>query len=247
MQVVMHTLSMIVCLLAVSLGWGLLAAMPIVTTVLPKVVILLGPPGSGKGTQAVQISQALKIPHISTGDLLRENTSRGTDLGKEAKGYMEAGKLVPDALVVQMLQERIARPDASQGYLLDGFPRTLAQAETLDKLLSERSQVTVLNLAVPDEVIIKRASGRLLCKQGHIHNIYSAPPAVPGKCDVCEGELQQRSDDRAEVVTERLKVYHAQTAPLEQYYSAKGLLTTVDGNQPPEEVFKLLITQLKAR
>lgn len=234
------------CVLATSLGWGALAAqVPASQPQQKKVVILLGPPGSGKGTQAVRLSAAMKIPHISTGDLLRENVSQGTPLGKEAKGYMDAGNLVPDALVIKMLQERIERSDASQGYLLDGFPRTLSQAEALDKILGDKTDLSVFNLAVPDDTIIKRASGRLLCKQGHIHNIYFAPPKVAGKCDSCGGELLQRSDDRPEVVKERLKVYHSQTAPLEQFYSAKKKLINIDGEQAPDAVFQALMEKSK--
>jgi adenylate kinase len=215
--------------------------------ILQRVVILLGPPGSGKGTQAVRISRELGIPHISTGDLLRENINQGTALGKEAKGYMDGGKLVPDALVIKMLSERVARPDAAKGYLLDGFPRTLAQAEALEKLLAGKAEIAVLNLAVPDEIIVKRASGRLLCPQGHIHNIHYSPPKEAGRCDTCGGSLQQRSDDRPEVVLERLKVYHSQTRPLESYYSERKLLTTVDGQKAPDDVFKALMENLRQR
>lgn len=240
---VMKFLLLGLCLLVTSIGWAMGAPSSVPAN--PHVVILLGPPGSGKGTQATRLSQALQIPHISTGDLLRENLSRATPLGLEAKGYMESGNLVPDALVIQMLKERVALPDARNGYLLDGFPRTLAQAEALDKEIGGKARVTVLNLAVSDEVIIKRASGRLLCPQGHIHNVHFAPSAVPGRCDTCGGELKQRSDDRPEVVTERLKVYHTQTAPLEQYYSAKGLLTTVDGEKAPDVIFQTLMERLR--
>ncbi len=241
----MKKLLLSLCLFATTFGG---AAMTADTQhITPKVIILMGPPGSGKGTQAAQLSTELKIPHISTGDILRENVRNGTALGKEAKSYMEAGKYVPDALIYDMLFDRVSQPDAKKGYLLDGVPRTLPQAETLDKRLAGKADVVVINLDVPDDVIIKRASGRLLCKNDptHIHNVYSAPPKVPGVCDVCGGELYQRADDRAEVVAERLKVYHTQTQPVIEYYQKKGLLKTIDGTAAPATVFKNLLVQIK--
>lgn len=210
-----------------------------------KVVILLGPPGSGKGTQAVRLTKDLGIPHISTGDLFRENISKNTELGKRAKTYMDAGKLVPDEVVLDMLFDRVSRPDCANGFLLDGFPRTLPQAEAFAKQLKPGTELIVLNLEVPDEIIIKRAEGRLTCKAcGNVHNRYFSPPAKAGVCDKCGGELIQRPDDKAEIVQERLRVYHSQTKPLVEYYSKKGLLQNVDGTQSPDAVYKALKSKL---
>jgi adenylate kinase len=206
-----------------------------------KVIILLGPPGSGKGTQAVRLTKELGIPHISTGDLFRENISKDTELGKRAKTYMNAGKLVPDELVLDMLFDRVSRPDCQNGYLLDGFPRTLPQAEAYGAKLGDNTVLTVIDLEVPDDVIVKRAEGRLTCKScGNIHNRYFSPPAKEGVCDKCGGELIQRPDDQAEVVQERLRVYHEQTKPLVDYYEKKGVLKRLDGTKSPEEVFESL-------
>lgn len=234
----MKLLFMLLCMV----GGSLMAEM---NQTEPKVVILLGPPGSGKGTQAVKLSKELNIPHISTGDLFRANVKNNTDLGKKAKQYIDAGQLTPDDLVIDMLFDRVSQPDAAHGYLLDGFPRTIQQAEELDKRLAGKSKVVVLNLDVPDELIVKRVSGRLLCKEGHIHNKYFAPPKVEGKCDTCGSELSQRPDDKAEVVLERLKVYHQQTKPLEEYYRSKKLLKTVDGTVEPEQVYQQLLNALE--
>jgi adenylate kinase len=208
-----------------------------------RVVILLGPPGAGKGTQAVRLSAALSLPHVSTGDLFRENLSQGTPLGLRAKKYMDAGQLVPDDVVLEMLFDRVSRKDCGQGYLLDGFPRTLAQAEALEKRLgSTRAQV--LNLVVPDAVLLDRITGRRTCpKCGHLHHVKNAPPKVAGKCDKCQGELAQRSDDTAAVFGKRLSVYREETQPLEGFYKKRGLLTNVDGNRAPDDVFKDLKRQ----
>lgn len=202
-----------------------------------KVIILLGAPGSGKGTQATRLSQALKIPHISTGDLFRENLSKNTELGKRAKSFMDAGHLVPDDLVLEMLFERVSRPDCANGYLLDGFPRTIPQAEALDRFL-KGTPVIALNLMVSDDVIIKRAEGRLTCKKcGQVYNRSFAQPAVENVCDKCSGELFQRQDDSPAVVKERLKVYSEQTKPLILFYEKKGVLHQVNGENPPDTVF----------
>lgn len=211
----------------------------------PLVVILLGPPGSGKGTQAVRISKELQIPHISTGDLFRENISKNTSLGIRAKTFMDAGKLVPDELVLEMLFDRVSKPDAAKGYLLDGFPRTIAQANALESHLKEGAALKVFNLDVPDDVIVKRAEGRLTCQKcGHVYNKFFSPPAKDSICDKCGGQLITRPDDKAEVVEERLKVYHLQTKPLIAFYKEKGVLVTVDGTKAPDEVFKNLMDQL---
>lgn len=234
------------CLFIISIGAYTMAHEPSAVT-RQKVVILLGPPGSGKGTQAVRLTKELGIPHISTGDLFRENISKNTELGKKAKEYSNAGKLVPDELVLDMLFDRISRPDCAKGYLLDGFPRTLPQAEAFSKFLPASGDLTVLNLDVPDTIIVNRAEGRLTCEKcGSIFNRYFSPPAEEGICDKCQGKLMQRSDDRAEVVQERLKVYHNQTKPLIEYYSKKGVLHTVDGTKSPDEVFHALLSYLTA-
>ncbi len=213
-----------------------------------RIVILLGPPGSGKGTQAIRLTKSLGIPQISTGDLFRENLGQGTDLGKKAKAYMEAGKLVPDELVLDMLFDRVARPDCAKGYLLDGFPRTIPQAEALDKKLAAGTNLVVLNLQVADEVIVKRAEGRLTCKKcGNIHHREFSPPVVEGTCDKCGGELFQRSDDTASVVKERLKVYHEQTEPLVDYYQKKGVLVNINGEKAPDAVYNDLMKALEKK
>lgn len=211
-----------------------------------KIVILLGPPGSGKGTQATQLSRELGIPHISTGDLFRENISKNTGFGKKARTFSDAGKLVPDEIVLEMLFERVSRPDSVKGYLLDGFPRTLPQAEAFGKSLPKTSHLIVLNLEVPDDVIVKRIEGRLTCsKCSKVYNRYYSPPRSEHCCDQCGGELVQRADDKGNVVQERLKAYHSQTKPLIDYYSKKGALFTVDGTLPPDEVFQALLSKLK--
>jgi adenylate kinase len=212
----------------------------------PMVIILLGPPGSGKGTQALRLSQKLKIPHISTGDLFRENLSKNTELGKKVKSYMEAGKLVPDELVLDMLFARISQPDSARGYLLDGFPRTIPQAEALEKQLNAHAKIIALNLQVPDEVIVKRAAGRLTCKKcGHMYNKYFAPPSDDNVCDKCKGELYQRADDAPAVVEERLHVYHQQTEALIQFYEKKGILVNVNGVRSPEAVYQELLDTIQ--
>jgi adenylate kinase len=207
-----------------------------------RVIILLGPPGGGKGTQAARLSKALRLPHVSTGDLLRENRAQGTDLGKRAQGFMDAGKLVPDDLVLDMLFERVSRPDAKAGYLLDGFPRTLAQADALDKrLASAGASVVAINLRVPEKVLLQRLTGRRTCsKCGNIHHVETSPPSVADRCDKCGSALVQRSDDTADVVQKRLATYREQTQPLESHYSKKGVLKEIDGNRPPDEVYKAL-------
>lgn len=207
-----------------------------------QVIILLGPPGSGKGTQAKRIMESKRLPHISTGDLFRENMSKNTDLGQKAKSFINAGKLVPDALVLDMLFDRVARADCRDGYLLDGFPRTIPQARALSTHLNKGEHIIAINLPVPDEVIIKRISGRLSCPVcGAVYNRYFSPPKEEDVCDKCKGALMQRPDDSAEVVQERLRVYQEQTAPLIDFYQKQGILHTVDGRQDPELVLKLIL------
>ncbi len=213
-----------------------------------SIIILLGAPGAGKGTQAARLCASNSMPHISTGDLFRANLKDATPIGLKAKEYMDRGQLVPDDVVLDMLVERVAADDCKDGYLLDGFPRTLAQAEALEARLGPDDDVSVVNLAVEDDVIIVRASGRLLCRTcNNIHHVEFSPPAKPGVCDNDGGELYQRADDAADVVRERLRVYHDQTEPLVRYYDNKGLLTTIDGQSAPDEVFERLEAALPAR
>lgn len=241
----MNILLLGLCLFITSLG-AVLLAQDTPSNTQQKVVILLGPPGSGKGTQAVRLTKELDIPHISTGDLFRENISKNTELGKRAKEYTNAGKLVPDELVLDMLFDRVKRPDCAKGYLLDGFPRTLPQAEAFGKFLPSTAELIVLNLDVPDELIVKRIEGRLTCKQcGNIHNRYFSPPQKESECDKCGGQLEQRADDNAQVVIERLRQYHNQTKPLIEYYSKKGVLSTVDGTKSPDDVYQALLSKLQ--
>jgi adenylate kinase len=198
----------------------------------------MGPPGSGKGTQAKRISKKLGIPHISTGDLFRENLGNGTPLGLKVKGYLESGNLVPDEIVVDMLINRVSADDCQEGYLLDGFPRSTPQAEALEKQLGSDIDLVVINLQVPDDLVFKRIEGRRTCKDcGTIYNKYFTPSKNSDKCDHCNGDLNQRSDDKAEVIEERLKVYHSQTAPVEKFYLAQGVIKNVDGVQDPDAVF----------
>ena len=200
-----------------------------------EVVLLLGAPGAGKGTQARFLAQALGIPHVASGDLLREHRQRGTALGRAAQEYMERGDLVPDALVVDMIMDRLDQPDATAGALLDGFPRTLPQAEALEARLRTRNGrvAQAIYVEVPTEVLVERLAGRWLCQkcQASFHETFN-PPAVAGECDVCGGELYQRSDDRREVVANRIAVYLRDTLPVVEHYAQQGILQRVDGNQP---------------
>ncbi|MDP1879686.1 MAG: adenylate kinase [Parachlamydiaceae bacterium] len=201
-------------------------------------IILLGPPGSGKGTQAKLLSQAYHIPQISTGDLLREEIANETQIGLEAKRYIQQGLLVPDEIVLGMLFARIEKDDCKQGYLLDGFPRTVTQAEQLYQKHSSKKPPLVISLEVPDEQIIQRAVGRLLCRQcGKIYHQINSPPLTEGVCDDCGGEIYRRSDDHEDVIRERLRVYHGQTQPLIAYYSEKNLLKAFNGSEPTQKVF----------
>jgi adenylate kinase len=204
-------------------------------------VVLLGAPGSGKGTQAERIVVAFGLPHISTGEILRAAVAAGTQLGAEAQGYMQAGKLVPDAVVIGIIRERLAQPDAARGFLLDGFPRTLDQAAALDDMLAAagRALTNVIVLDVPEPELIERLSGRRACRTcGKGYHIKFDPPRQPGVCDVCGGELYQRADDNEETVRNRLVVYGEQTEPLIGYYTRKRLVDTVSGGgRMPDDVW----------
>lgn len=234
----MKLLSFPFCLMLSGLGLGLCCAIGYSKSSEKKIVLLQGPPGSGKGTQAVTLAQDLGIPHISTGDLFRENLRNNTPLGQKARAFIEAGKLVPDEIVLDMFYERVEAPDCAGGFLLDGFPRTLAQAEALSNYLSPETKMIVINLDVSDEIIMKRAEGRLTCRNcGNVHNKYFSPPKESGKCDLCQGELYQRSDDAHAVVEERLSVYNLQSKPLIDYYDDLGILTRINGEGARETVY----------
>ncbi|MBL8862708.1 MAG: adenylate kinase [Planctomycetes bacterium] len=208
-----------------------------------RVLILLGPPGAGKGTQASRLCAELGLPHVSTGDLFRAHRAQGTDLGRRAQEFMDSGRLVPDDLVLDMLFERVAQPDCVRGFLLDGFPRTLPQAEALEKRLPTGTAVRVLDLRVADAALLERLTGRRTCRQcGNIHHVQNSPPKIAGRCDRCGGELYTRSDDEAATVAKRLAVYREQTQPLQGWYARKGLLSEVDGERAPDEVFRSLRT-----
>ncbi|NLC38714.1 MAG: adenylate kinase [Clostridia bacterium] len=204
-------------------------------------LLLMGPPGAGKGTQAEKLSKKLGIPHISTGDMFRSALQQGTELGKKAREYMDKGELVPDEVTVGIVRERLAAGDCSIGFLLDGFPRTVAQAEALDEILAEMGLklTAVINLEVPDAQLIARLTGRRLCKEcGASFHLVFHPPSREGICDACGGQLYQRSDDSEETVTNRLQVYHQNTAPLIDYYRQQDLLQQVDGSRSIPEVLQ---------
>jgi len=203
-------------------------------------LLLLGPPGAGKGTQAERVAAKYGIPHLSTGDMLREAVAANTEIGRQAKSIMDAGRLVPDDVMIRLVADRIAQPDCAHGFILDGFPRTLAQAEALDRLLEERGLELdlVLEIAVDDEALIERISGRFACARcGAGYHDRFKQPKVPGVCDACGSrEFVRREDDKAETVRARLEAYHAQTAPLLPYYRDKGLLSVVDGMAEIDQV-----------
>ena len=202
-------------------------------------LILFGPPGAGKGTQAARLVDDFQLPYISTGEMLRQNVKDGTELGREAKSYMDAGDLVPDGVIVAMAADRLQQDDARDGFILDGFPRTTEQAQALDRQLGElgRRITAVLLLDVPDEEVQRRLSGRRVCvKKGHNYHVELDPPKREGVCDQDGSRLIQRDDDKPEVIQNRLGVYHSQTEPLIEYYDDQGLLRRVDGTRDPTEV-----------
>ena len=210
-------------------------------------IIMLGAPGAGKGTQAKKIAAKYGIPHISTGDIFRANIKTGTELGKKAKTYMDQGMLVPDDLTVDLVTDRIHKDDCKNGYVLDGFPRTIPQAEALDKALSAMNEKLdhAIEVNVPDENIVKRMSGRRACLNcGATYHVVHAPTKVENICDMCGGELILRDDDKPETVLKRLGIYHNQTKPLIDYYKEEGILTTIDGTAALEDVFKAIIAIL---
>jgi adenylate kinase len=210
-------------------------------------IIMLGAPGAGKGTQAKQIADKYSIPHISTGDIFRANIKNGTELGKKAKGYMDQGLLVPDELTCDLVMDRIAQADCANGFVLDGFPRTIPQAEALTKALQKVGQNMdyAIDVDVPDENIVNRMSGRRVCVNcGASYHIVSIPTKVEGICDRCGSEVVLRDDDKPETVQKRLAVYHDQTQPLIDYYKKQGILKSVDGTQPMEKVFTDIVAIL---
>ncbi|MEU6679206.1 adenylate kinase [Streptomyces sp. NPDC046853] len=212
-------------------------------------IVLVGPPGAGKGTQAAFLAKNLKIPHISTGDLFRANISQGTELGKRAKAYMDDGNLVPDEVTIGMAKDRMAQPDAENGFLLDGFPRNVSQAEALDESLKADGQKldAVLDLEVPEDEVVKRIAGRRICRNdsSHVFHVTYSKPKTEGVCDVCGGELYQRGDDKEETVRKRLDVYHRETEPIIDHYKTQGLVVTISALGKVDEVTKRAMDALK--
>lgn len=210
------------------------------------VLILLGPPGVGKGTQAQKLSKTLELPHISTGDILRANIKEGTPLGKEAKTFMDQGDLVPDALILDMLFDRVANSDCKNGYILDGFPRTIAQAQAYKKRLGTKGTFIALSLYLEEEAIIERLSKRLTCSDCSApYHLVHSPPIKEGECNQCHGKLIQRTDDQKEVIQKRLSAYHAQTAPLIDYFSKESALKTIDCSSSIEAILEEILDHLQ--
>lgn len=210
-------------------------------------IVLLGAPGAGKGTQAKKLVEKYSLPQISTGDLLRAAVAAGSQLGKEAKSFMDKGELVPDSVVLGMVEERLKKDDCKKGYILDGFPRNTAQAEALDKMLSSlnMSLNAALSVDVPFDDLMKRLTGRRTCKScGQMYNVYFSPSKKEGVCDKCSGELYQRDDDKEVTIKKRLDVYNAQTAPLMEYYKKKGIVKSVAGTGSIDEIFKQVCSKL---
>jgi adenylate kinase len=212
-------------------------------------VVLVGPPGAGKGTQAAGIAERHGMPHISTGDILRAAVKKRTQLGQQAKRYMDRGDLVPDDVVIGIVEERLAATDCSVGFVLDGFPRTVQQAEALAETLARRGQpiTHVLSLVVPTEELVKRLGGRRVCREcGAMSHVVFDPPTNPGRCNRCNGELYQRDDDKEETIRARLDVYARETSPLVHHYRDEGLVHEIDGTGSPEDVARRIATALDA-
>ncbi|MEQ8176137.1 MAG: adenylate kinase [Syntrophomonadaceae bacterium] len=213
-------------------------------------IILMGPPGAGKGTQADIIKANYPIPHISTGDMFRDAVSKQTTLGVEAKKYMDSGQLVPDEVTIGIVAERLAEPDCQKGFLLDGFPRTIPQADALEEVLAKLNKKidAVINIFVPDDILIARITGRVSCRDCKtVYNLNTNPPKKAGVCDLCGGELFQRSDDQGDTVVKRLQVYGEQTNPLLAYYEKKGLVYNIDGDRDSKVVFADVKNILESR
>ena len=211
-------------------------------------ILLMGPPGAGKGTQAAELVKEFNIPHISTGDMFRAAMKEGTEMGKKAKSYIDAGNLVPDSVTVGIVRDRLAQDDCKKGFILDGFPRTVEQADALDGIMADLglSLTRVLNISVPAADLVERAVGRRICKKcGATYHVKFNPSNKEGVCDECGGELFQRADDTAETMTNRLSVYEASTKPLIDYYQKAGIYTEVDGRQAIDKVTKDLVETLK--
>lgn len=213
-------------------------------------IVLFGPPGAGKGTQAKFLSEEFNIPHISTGDILRENVKKGTALGMKAKSYMDKGELVPDQLLNDLVRSRLEEPDTKRGFLLDGYPRTIPQAKALDEILDDlnRKLTAVVNIDVGTSALVKRLSGRRICRQcGASYHVTFNPPKVKDICDMCAGELYQRADDTEDAIRNRLAVYKKQTQPVLDYYKKKGVLIDIDGDREIEEVKADVIRALESK
>ncbi|WP_406272139.1 adenylate kinase [Streptomyces sp. NBC_00191] len=212
-------------------------------------IVLVGPPGAGKGTQAAYLAKNLSIPHISTGDLFRANISQGTELGLQAKAYMDAGDLVPDEVTIGMAKDRMEQPDAANGFLLDGFPRNVSQAEALDAMLKSEGMTldAVLDLEVPEDEVVKRIAGRRICRNdsSHVFHVTYSPSKHEGVCDICGGDLYQRDDDSEETVRRRLEVYHTQTEPIIDYYRAQNLVVTISALGKVTDVTQRAMDALK--
>ncbi|HPU43210.1 MAG TPA: adenylate kinase [Dictyoglomaceae bacterium] len=212
-----------------------------------KAIVFLGPPGAGKGTHAKEISNILNIPHISTGDIFRDAVKNQTEIGKKVKEYLDSGKLVPDELVWAVVEERLNKEDCKNGFILDGFPRTIPQAEMLEEFLRKNNTVIkVIYLDAPDELVVERLSSRRICKNcGAIYNIISMPPKEDNKCDICGGELYQRSDDQPEVIKKRLDTYYQETKSLIDFYNSKSLMYTISVKKEREEIVEEILKVVK--